>query len=106
MFQSKFIFYYFVLTLLISCDFLKSNDISDTAINKTITFNINNVSESINLGDIKNEILFTDIPKTVPYSKEKNKKYADLILIDSIVVMHSFKPHYIPIDKINWEALL
>ncbi len=58
---------------------------------------------TMSLFDISEILSFTDIPKTVPYGSEKIIRYADLILKDSIIVMHSFKPYYIPFDELTWE---
>jgi hypothetical protein len=101
MFLQKLIFFYLLSILLIGCD--SSNDTASNFDKKNIKFHINDNSEKVNLGEIKKKNLFTDIPKTVPYSKSKIYNYANLILKDSIVVIHSLKPHYIPFETINWK---
>ena len=58
---------------------------------------------ALSLYEICESLIFEAIPKTVPYDSLQTKKYADLILKDSIVVLHSFKPEYIPLEKITWK---
>lgn len=89
--------------LFISCnpnltDNNKTEKLKDTA----VRIKYDNTSYSLNLYDISKELNFEEVPRTVPYDSVKNKGYADLILKDSIVVLHSFKPFYLPIDKITW----
>ncbi|WGF93439.1 heparinase II/III domain-containing protein [Aequorivita marisscotiae] len=99
--------YFIILTpliLLIACnsnstDSNKIEKLKDTAINITP----DSTHYALSLYDISKELRFDEIPRTVPYDSIKNKRYADLIMKDSIVVMHSFKPFYIPIDQITWS---
>jgi len=67
-----------------------------------IKMKIDSRDYAISLYDISEAIDFEEIPKTVPYDSTQSKQYADLILVDSIVVLHSFKPEYIPLEKITW----
>ncbi|WP_169718962.1 heparinase II/III domain-containing protein [Aequorivita capsosiphonis] len=99
--------YYILLTpliLLISCN---KNVTDNTKIEKlkdtSIEIEPDSTSYSLSLYDISKKINFKEIPRTVPYDSIKNKRFADLILKDSIVVLHSFKPYYIPIEKITWS---
>ena len=57
---------------------------------------------ALRLYDVFASLNFEEIPVTVPYDSIQTKKYADLILKDSIIVLHSFEPQYIPIEKITW----
>ncbi len=93
--------YYILVTSVIlytSCDSNKIEILKDTAIEMTP----DSTSFSMSLYDISKDLHFEEIPRTVPYDSIKNKQYADLILKDSIVVLHSFKPYYLPFDKITW----
>lgn len=94
------IFGVFLLLLIASCNSIntKTEKLKDTLIKITP----DSRSYTLSLYDISKTLHFDEIPRTVPYDSVKNKRYADLILKDSIVVLHSFKPSYIPIDKITW----
>ncbi len=91
------------IVLLTSCS---SNISDDRKIEKlkdtSIEIEPDSTSYSLSLYDISKDLHFEDIPRTVPYDTIKNKRFADLIMKDSIVVLHSFKPYYLPIDKITW----
>ncbi|MCG2417529.1 heparinase II/III-family protein [Aequorivita sp. F47161] len=99
--------YFILLTpliLLLSCnnninDSNKTEKIKDTSIKITP----DSTSYALSLYDISKELRFEEIPRTVPYDSIKNKRYADLIMKDSIVVLHSFKPYFMPLDKITWS---
>ncbi len=69
----------------------------------SIIIGLDEKNYALSLYDISESLIFEEIPKTVPYDTLQTKKYADLILKDSIVVLHSFKPQYIPIEKITWK---
>jgi hypothetical protein len=74
---------------------------------KETTVNIflnDSVKHSISLLEISKSLKFIEIPRTVPnFSPEQIKGYSDKILKDSIVVLHTFKPFYRPLDEITWK---
>lgn len=76
----------------------KTEKLKDTS----ISIHLGEKNFALNLYEIFKSLDFEEIPKTVPYDSIQTKKYADLILKDSIVVLHSFKPQYLPIEKITW----
>lgn len=88
---------FFLGLLLLSCK-PKTEKLKDTSIN----ISLGEKEYVLSLYEIAGSINFEEIPRTVPYDSVQTKKYADLILKDSIVVLHSFKPQYIPIEKITW----
>ncbi|MDC8002349.1 heparinase II/III family protein [Aequorivita todarodis] len=89
----------FFLIFLLSCS---ANDKAERLKDTAIKIKIDSTNYAISLYDISKAIDFEEIPRTVPYDSIQTKKYADLILKDSIVVLHSFKPQYIPLEKITW----
>lgn len=97
-FQRLIVFLLFFI-FFFSCSHKKGKEkLKDIA----IKIKIDNTNYAISLFDISEAIDFEEIPRTVPYSSEKTKDYADLIMKDSILILHSFKPYYIPIDEITW----
>lgn len=70
----------------------------------TVNISLNDsVKYPMGLSAINTSIKFTEIPRTVPnFSSEKIKGFSDKILKDSIVVLHTFKPFYKPIEGITW----
>ncbi len=96
-----FCFNVFLVFLFISCN--KFNDQTEKRLKNTVVkISLDSTSYSLKLYPVSKEIHFEEIPRTVPYDSIKNKNYADLIMNDSIVVLHSFKPYYVPLDKIDW----
>ncbi|PHR13745.1 MAG: hypothetical protein COA40_04170 [Aequorivita sp.] len=95
------IFIFIISIFFISCstDEKKIEKLKDTS----ILIKLGEKNYALNLYDISKSLVFEDIPKTVPYDSLQTKKYANLIMKDSIVVLHSFKPQYIPIEKITWK---
>lgn len=89
----------FLTILLFSCKKTKREFLKKT----TIKISYNKSSSSINLNDISKNMLFSEIPKTISYNKEKTIKYANLILKDSIVILPYFKPYFLPIKTITWN---
>ncbi len=73
-------------------------------IETTLKISLNDsVKHSISLLEISKSLKFIEIPRTVPnFSPEQIKGYSDKILKDSIVVLHTFKPFYKPLDEITW----
>ena len=93
-----FCFNVFLVFLFISCN--KFNDQTEKRLKNTVVkISLDSTSYSLKLYPVSKEIHFEEIPRTVPYDSIKNKNYADLIMNDSIVVLHSFKPYYVPLDK-------
>ncbi|SRX52628.1 hypothetical protein [Aequorivita sp. CIP111184] len=93
--------FYFVLILpliFLACNNQRTEKLKDTSIN----ISLGEKNYALGLYDISESLDFEEIPRTVPYDSIQAKKYADLILKDSIVVLHSFKPQFIPLDKITW----
>ena len=79
----------------------KEKLLKETAVNISLN---DSVKYSVNLLEISKSIKFIEIPRTVPnFSLEQIKGYSDKILKDSIVVLHTFKPFYKPLDEITWK---
>ncbi len=94
----KFITFFLLPLLILSCNDSRTEKLKDTA----IEIRLGDKDYALSLFEIAESLHFEEIPRTVPYDSIQTKKFADLILQDSIVVLHSFKPHYIPADKITW----
>lgn len=90
--------------LIVACASLqekKEKLLKETTVNITLN---DSVKYSVSLLEISKSIKFIEIPRTVPnFSSEQIKGYSDKILKDSIVVLHTFKPFYKPLDEINWK---
>lgn len=59
---------------------------------------------AMSLSELNKHIKFEEIPRTVPpFPSEQIKGYADKILKDSIIALHTFKPFYKPLGEITWK---
>ena len=97
--SNKFFIYLIFSVIIVSCTSKhKMEKLKDTS----IKMHLGDKNYALSLYDVFDTFNFEEIPVTVPYDSVQTKKYADLILKDSIVVLHSFKPQYIPIEKITW----
>lgn len=56
---------------------------------------------SIELKNLKETLLFVEVPRTVPYNDEKLLQYSDKIVNDSLVILNNFEPFYKPIKEID-----
>jgi len=55
------------------------------------------------LKELKQTLLFKEVPRTVPYNEKAQVEYANMIKNDSLLILNSFEPFYKPIEEINWK---
>lgn len=92
----------FLILFLIAFGHTKSKEEKLEDIN--ISMSLLNVEEpyELNLLSIYKHLTFDEIPKTVPYGEHRIKRFANLILKDSIPVLHTLPVEYLPFDDITW----
>jgi hypothetical protein len=61
------------------------------------------INHEISLLNIYKVLRFDEIPRTVPYGENRIERFANLILKDSIPVLHTLPVEYLPFDTITWE---
>lgn len=71
--------------------------------NKQISFKYKEIEYQFSLNDLKNNIKFEDIPRTVPYKGDALIRLSNSILNDSIIVLKNFKPLIKKLNSINWK---
>lgn len=87
-----------IILLFLSCYFSNAQTKEEF-----VNFNYKEVDYQIKISDLKENLVFDEIPRTVPYKGDYLIKLSNSILNDSIVVLKSFKPFYKKIDSINWQ---
>ncbi|MCL5247328.1 heparinase II/III-family protein [Cellulophaga sp. 20_2_10] len=87
---------------LVSCFLFLVSTQSVSAQKKEINFNYKKSNYQFSISDLKENILFNEIPRTVPYKGNTLLKIANSIINDSIIVLNSLKSFSINIDAIDW----
>src|SRR5690606_26135339 len=95
---------FFLFLLIASCTSpqeKKEKGLEETMVNISLN---DSVKYAISVSELNKHIKFEEIPRTVPpFLPIQIKGYADKILKDSIIALHTFKPFYKPLDEITWK---
>jgi hypothetical protein len=55
------------------------------------------------LKELKQSLLFNEVPRTVPYNDEEQQLYTNMMINDSLLILNSFEPFFRPMEEINWK---
>lgn len=99
--KRNYLKYVLAITVIIAIAFMYK-DIYLYSDSNNISFKYKDKSETFSIANLKNTILFEDIPRTVPGSY-KIISYSNSILNDTITVLSSLDKFYKPISEINWK---
>lgn len=70
---------------------------------KYVELNYKEKDYRFTISDLKKNILFNEIPRTVPYQGESLTKISNSILNDSIIILKSFEPFNKRINLLDWK---